>query len=243
MFELTRHLTGSGAKTPEIRFEWDDWNTEAVEERPDDPLVEGLRRVSDRAILALAIGMAEWVAYRFEPLTDDRTPWQFLGAVWAAGVDWRYLSETWDSQTGEEDWSGPVRGALKASMMAIDEVVYSARLGGNVTNGARWVSNIATHVLPTAEPFREWRDRTLERLAVLYPRHEDDLIGEVVPREVLDLEREFRVSETEVLINHFLRSLDHNGNPFLALPEELLQDGFTGTPYVFDILTDRRERL
>lgn len=243
MLDLTRHLLSSGAQTTEIRFQWDDWNTEVVEELPDDLFIDSLRRISDRAVLALTVATAEWVVYRFEPLNDDRCPWQFLEAVWAAGVDWRYLSETWDSQTGEEEWNGPVRGTLRASMMGVDDVVYAARLGQNLTPGALWVSNIATHVLPVAEPFREWRDRALRRLAVLYPRNEDDLIGEVVPREALDLAREFRISETEILTNEFLRRLDYKQNSFLALPDELLQDGFTGTPYVFDILKDREERL
>jgi hypothetical protein len=243
MLQPPPHLLESAAQTSEIHFAWDDWDTEAVEERPDDALVGVLQRLSDRAIVALTTAMAEWIVFRFEPLTRDRRPWQYLEAAWAAGADWRYCSGTWESVAAEEEWQGPVRGTLGATMMGLDEVLYAARLGEDLTDGARWVSNIALHVLPHPDRFRTWRDRALQRLAALYPRNGDEPIGDPVPREALDLTREFNAAETEALVNLFLRSVDYRANPFLAAPAELVEAGFTGTPYVFDLSRDREERL
>jgi hypothetical protein len=243
MLEYPGHLLLSGVQSRAIRFPWDDWNTESVEEAPDDFFVEALSGVSDRAVLALTTAIAEWVVYRFEPLNPDQLPGQFLEAAWAAGVNWGYLSEIWDSVADPDKWNGPVRGPVAASMMAVDEVLHAARLGENLKTGSRWASNIAAHVLPRPEPFREWRDRVVQRLAVLYPRDDDDLIGDVVAREVFDLTREFRLAETESLINRFLRSLDYSSNPFLVSPAEFVEAGLKGTPYVFDLLRDREERL
>ena len=154
MLETPQHLRRSKVQATEIKFVWDDWDTEAVEELPDDAFSASLERISDRAILALTTAIAEWIVYRFEPVNDDRLPWQFLEASWAAGAKWAYLAETWDGETEEEQWRGPVRGVIRAAMMGIDEVIYAARLGERLTYGSCWVNNIALHVLPGSRHFR-----------------------------------------------------------------------------------------
>ena len=75
---------------------------------------------------------------------------------------------------------------------------------------------------------------------------ENDPLGEVVPREALDSTLAFVVEDTEGLIDRFLRGLDYSqgptGNGFLMLPTEMAAEGFTGTPYRFDIAQDRHQR-
>lgn len=48
------------------------------------------------------------------------------------------------------------------------------------------------------------------------------------------------------MIDRFLRGLDYSqgttGNGFLMLPTEMLSEGFTGTPYRFDVVQDRGQR-
>ena|SRR2546422_5752856 len=242
MLPVPRHLVVSEAQTTVIRFTWDDWDTEVVEEQPDDALVDALQRTSDRAILALTIAMSEWIVFRFQPLEEQPLPSQFVEAAWAAGADWRYVSETWDAVVDTDGWVGPVKGPLSAAMMAVDNVISAARLGEDLTDGARWVSNIAVHVLPRPELFRRWRGQAVARLALLYPRQDVDMIGDVVPREALDMAREFLVEETETLVNQFLATLDYGANPFLASPEALVEAGFTGAPYTFDLARDREQR-
>ena len=127
-------------------------------------------------------------------------------------------------------------------MMALDYALEVARLGGDVSVGARWISNIATHVLPDPAAFLEWRNAVTVRLIALFPRSTEDEIGDAVPREALDLSRDFDTGEIEPLVNRLLRDLDYHDHPFLASPEDLARAGFRGRPYVFEVSRDRVER-
>jgi hypothetical protein len=97
-------------------------------------------------------------------------------------------------------------------------------------------------VLSTPEPYLVWYDRVLNRLQTLYPRDPHEPLGEVVPREALDPAYDFRIEDTEALINQYLIGLDYTRNPFLNNPERMIEEGFPGTPYTFDIQTDRAMR-
>src|SRR5262245_7101342 len=240
MFPQLAHLAPE-IQSRDVRFFWDDWNTEVVEEAPDDWLVEHLAMMSDRAAIALASAMSEWVVYRFAPLSDDPHPRQLLEAAWASGADWRYQAETWESVTRNQPWQGPVRGPLGAAMAALDYQLELGRLGGDVSVGARWISNIARHVVPVVGQFREWRDAAATRLIDLYPRSAEDPIGDAVPQEALDMTRDFRVEETEDLMNRFLHTLQPRGHLFLASSEQLVRAGLTRR-YSFTLHHDRTER-
>ena len=243
MLPVPVHLKVADLQSPVVRFHWDDGDTEQVEERPDEPFVDALRRMSDRAILALTVAMAEWIVFRFQPFADVSLPSHFLEAAWAAGADWRYHSEAWDAIVDAERWTGPIKGPVSAAMFAVDVASQGYRVGDDLTDSALSVSNIALHVLPQSERFRDWRDRSVARLTVLYPRNENDAIGPVVPREVFELTREYDSEYTEQFLNGLLRSLDYHANPFLASPETLKETGFVGKPYTFDLARDREERL
>jgi hypothetical protein len=88
----------------------------------------------------------------------------------------------------------------------------------------------------------------MERFESLYKRDPDDELGDVVPREAVDPGRAFKVEQTEAIINQFLASLDHRTNQFLSSPEDMLEsddeedEGFPGTPYLFDMKADRQSR-
>jgi hypothetical protein len=187
--------------------------------------------------------MAEWIVFRFQPFTDITLPSYFLEAVWAAGTDWRYQSEAWDAIADTDEWTGPIKGPVSATMFAVDVASQGYRTGEDLTDSALSVSNIALHVLPQPEQFRDWRDRSVARLIALYPRKEDDPIGVAIPREVFDLTREDGSEHAERFLNGLLGSLDHHANPFLAGPEMLKETGFVGEPYAFDLARDRKQRL
>jgi hypothetical protein len=61
---------------------------------------------------------------------------------------------------------------------------------------------------------------------------DDALDGELVPRELFDPSFEYNPELSLRLIGQFLLPLENDeDNPFLATPEEMLEDGFVGTPY------------
>jgi hypothetical protein len=83
----------------------------------------------------------------------------------------------------------------------------------------------------------------MTRLQNLYPLNSEEKLGEVVPQEALDPTLDFQIEQTEPFVNRFLRSLDYRTNPFLNSPEQMLDRGFKGTPYVFNIEEDRKARF
>ena len=101
---------------------------------------------------------------------------------------------------------------------------------------------MAEYLLTDPGPYLRWRDRVLERLEVLYPLNPEDPRGAVVPREALDPDIDFHPEQIEDLINNFLKKLKPKTNPFLNPPQEMLEQGFDGTPYHFDAGEDLRRR-
>jgi hypothetical protein len=98
-------------------------------------------------------------------------------------------------------------------------------------------------VLGNSKPYVRWRDFVLARFEKLYAVDPRDELGDVVPREAVDLDVDFEPTDTERMVNNYLLSIDYSANPLLNTPEIMLQIGFEGTPYVFDLLEDRRKRI
>lgn len=207
---------------------------------PLDPVLQvALRQLSGRAVIAFTIGTAEWIFYRFGSLEESVLPWQCAEAGWAQIVDFRYSTH---SDIDLEKWRGPVRGPIGIAMRRVRFVVNQTEVGGEPTWRAGRVAKLAEHVLPDSRPYREWRDVVMERLRRIYPASTEDPLGEVVPREAVDL-APFDPADTTALVNRFLSGLDPRSNPFIDTPEFMRSQGFEGTPFAFDAEEDRRRRL
>src|SRR6186713_2560024 len=86
--------------------------------RLDERLQHRMDGTTDRGVLALAAGFAEWVAWRFSKLSGDVLLFNKCEAIWAANVDWRYLSS--QPLPPVVDWRGPVRGPLWSAANWLD---------------------------------------------------------------------------------------------------------------------------
>ena len=100
------------------------------------------------------------------------------------------------------------------------------------------MSNLVEHVCDVEEEFRQWRGQCIERIRKHYvaPNPLDDLYGKltegiVVPREAFDPGFKFHPDDSLRLGDRFLRSVDHAANPFLSSPQQMIEEGFKGTPY------------
>lgn len=226
-----------------IRYKWDDWDVNADEASLDEAVSERLGRLSQRAVLAFTIATAEWIVYRYGALVDEPMPSQYLQAAWAQIVDWHYGALTIEGDTDPREWAGPIKRPIWWGLLQTDFAIDEAEDDGEPEVGAVRVATLAEHVMTDPSHYRAWRERILERLEALYPMDPEEHLGEVVPREALDPDFDFHVDDTEALTNGFLSSLDHETNPFLNSPENMLNEGFEGTPYVFDLGSDRRRRL
>lgn len=100
---------------------------------------------------------------------------------------------------------------------------------------------LALHVLPETDFFVAWLEGVTKRLINQYTlpeqspfdnlfgdNDEEVLLGECVPRELFELEKEFDKSQTTTLLNQFLASVSKT-NPLLYSAEEL--KGKIATPY------------
>lgn len=241
--EIPRYIRESTVQSPIVRYKWDDWNVEAAEEPVDEDFYKRLQELSQRANMAFAFGTAEWIIYRFWPVCDDPLPLIYLEAAWAKAVHESYGEVTWEEYINEEQWIGPIRGAIGTAMESIQYTLQQAEEDGDVESGGAWLTNLAQYVMNDPQPYQRWRDLIIDRLGSAYSRSPNETLGEVVPREALDPGSDFDVGRTESLVNRFLAGLDYRFNPFLNSPEAMRQTGFVGTPYVFDIEVDRKARF
>lgn len=242
--QVPNYIQESHVQENAIRYKWDDWNIEQAQEPFDKALHERLLSIGMRANVAFTIGCAEWIVYRFGLLDHDPLPPHYLQAAWAQMIDWRYGAYYgWQDLTKDEEWKGPIRGpvgvAMSRVMYAIQQTEES---GGDPSVRAAWISSLAQYVISVPEKYHAWSESVLKRLETIYPRDPADPKGDVVPKEAIDPEYEFRVEQTESLVRQFLNSLDYRRNIFLHSPEQMLADGFQGTPYSFSLEHDRRIR-
>jgi hypothetical protein len=266
---VPRYLSDAGVQVVSIRYTWDDWNIKAVEEPLDEALVERLVHLSQRAILAFAIGSAEWLVYRLlDLLDDDRAAWEFLEAAWAMCIHVRYsgygqgsgwaeyvTADPDDEQTVPERWNGPIKGPVNRALTVLESAIQELAWHGRedpaaysryVARGAARVHKLALHVLADPGPYQDWVQRVLARLEQIYPVKAGDELGDIVPREALDPDGAFDPKLTEALVKAFLARTSRS-NPFLSDSAAMLEnieddEDFEGVPYVFDIEADRARR-
>ncbi|MGD8539157.1 MAG: hypothetical protein PVI66_10605 [Candidatus Aminicenantes bacterium] len=237
---IPHYIEAASIQDPSILYFWDDWKQ--VVEPMDKDFLAQLKGVTQRANIGFTNGAAEWIVHRFAKLCDNPLPLQYLEAAWAMMVDVRYCGAVWDDCTDSGAWTGPVLRPLVLSMIRVEYSFEAILEYGNPEISGAWITNLAKYVITDPEPYLRWQDHVMEKLKILYPLTLKDQLGEMVPREVLDPDFDFKVEQTEFLINQFLDSLDHKSNPFLNSPEVMVEQGFEGTPYVFDIEADRKSR-
>jgi len=157
-------------------------------------------------------------------------------------------AEAW-SYHSQKGWEGPVKGPIKRGLEYLEAAFYllSSEYRTDPLDLTVRLSTLTSYVMSDPMPYKTWCEQVLNRFEVLYPRDPEDPLGDVVPRQAVDPGFDFRVEQTEVLINEFLSSLDYRSNPFLRSPKAMLEhiegeQDFKGIPYVFSIDADRTAR-
>jgi hypothetical protein len=222
---------------PEIRFAWDEWNVARYYQPPDNRLVARTQLLSRRANNALTIAIAEWILYRFERLSADPEPWQYIEASWAMNVDLRYGDYY---EPVDDEWRGPVRGPMSMAVTFVIDALFAEEAYPNAALEPAWATRFAFHVLPTTNAFRSWLVTCLQRLEQYSPAppeadadwfDEMKNWGPLTPRELFDPDFVYDPTQAPALTGQFLRTLDWQTNEFLRSPQDMLAAGFTGTPY------------
>jgi hypothetical protein len=203
-----------------IRHGWDDRDPYPALGEQDDVLMEQLAELSDRAKKAFTIACAEWVVYRLAHLDSDPAPLDYIEASWAGLTDWE-IAYIWEPDS--DAWQGPVRGPLDMAVRTITNCHYALGLGGGEGDGA-FAVKLALYIIPDPKAFQDWLQMVVPRLQKLYPRDENNPMGEPVPREAMDPAVQITPELAEQILKTFLDGLDFAKNEFLVPPGERSSD-------------------
>jgi hypothetical protein len=225
------YVQRSGIADEPVSHTWDDDDPEFAYVGIDERLQHRIGKTTDRGVLALSAGFAEWIAWRFHKLSGDPLLFDKIEAVWAGIVDWRYLSRQQLSE--QHNWHGPVRGPIWGAASWLDRIVDLLKREQFAWPEAVCLSQLMLHVTANPEPFKDWRRFAIGRLSKLYPRDTQSRLGLPLPRQVLDPDVKYDKAMAPALIDAFLRGLDPSRNPFLASQADMALAGFTGTPYTY----------
>lgn len=144
MLDKPPHIANANIAGTPLRFRWDEWSVTAAYQPADPALTARMAALSHRANVAMCTAMAEWVVWRFERLSTDTAPYEFIEAAWAAGVHTAYARYV---EFRDDDWRGVVRGPMRMSMEILVDLIWGL---ADTTPGenAAWMSNLAELVLP-----------------------------------------------------------------------------------------------
>src|SRR5262249_17385742 len=155
---------------------------------------------------------------------------QVIEAAWAGTIDWLYLKSL-DVPNWEEQLPAPIGGPLDQAFWLLQQAFVAARRVEPFWESPACLSELALRVLNRPETFKEWRRFVIDRMTRLHPKLKENRLGTPVPREALDPGFDYRPEMAPELLDKFLKSLDYTQNPYLSSPEEMIADGFEGTPY------------
>jgi len=239
VLSIAGFIRDENVQDPRLRFRWDEWG-DALFSAPVDETVAGIfQNLSHRANVAFSCTTAEWIVYRFANLIDATEPLQCLEAAWAQQIDFRYSS---DWRLGD-NWEGPAKGPVRMALDQVSLAIEKERDYLDPSSSSAQLDKYARYLLTEPEPYRRWSRLIAHRFAKLYSLNPEDKLGDVVPREGIDPDIDFDPKLTDQLVNDYLRRVNFSQNPLLNTPDMMLEDGFEGIPYVFDIAEDRRQRL
>ena len=152
-----------------LDFAWDQWRyTDYFVYDTDDSAAPFLV-LGPRACRGFCTAVADYIAARFWPFADTQEAVAYLDCAWASqsveGIcDYALLHH--------DDWSGPVRGPLRAAMLVVNETMYEGREDGDLAARCVWIEQLARHLIPPAlgPAFEAWRSEGLGRLYRNWPR-------------------------------------------------------------------------
>jgi hypothetical protein len=179
----------------------------------------------------------QWVVFRLQPLHSDRTPEDAIEAGWCANIDRHYCKSL---EFTRHEWTGPIRGPLLTCMNLMHEALFeSLDAGTKPIHCPVLAAQLVEHVCSDSRnAFSDWRNQIVDRLDRFYKAPDPlvDLYGEVeskmvVPPQAFDPSVKFDITDAPALTDAFLRSVDYRRNPRLVEPQEMLANGFEGTPY------------
>lgn len=220
MLSIPSYIARAAVHRAPIVHAWNNDDPASLYLVENRPLQSSLSRMSDRALTALSLGMAEWVAWRLDPSCSTPMLFQVIEAGWAALVDWKLVHldrlPTHPYHKSHPEWLGPVRGPMRGAAGMLREILDLTRRGQFPWPEAACLSQLAIYVLADRKPFLQWRRNRTRRLAQWYPRDLQNVLGPPLPRQAVDPSSGFAPESADEMIAAFVSSLDPASNPYLA---------------------------
>jgi hypothetical protein len=240
-YSIPPYIAAAGIEDSELRYEWDDTKPKNYYIYGSDEVLERLKGVTLRAKIAAAIGIYEWIIWRFHSLSDDAIPFQVAEASWCACIHPSYMRYF---ELDRKKWLGPVRGPLWCAITILSSMIFFCDEEEEPAARVAFLSSLAIHVLSERQQFENWRNICVDRFLALYAAKREDPFdnlfdpererGPLISREVLDPNFDYKPELAKESLARFLRGVDYRQNPFLQSPEEMKNENFKGTPYVFE---------
>lgn len=209
--------------------------------------------LNHKSTYGLVAALSEWIYWRLSRHINIPTIIPVLESHWASVIDKDY-SYYWESD--EDHIIRSVHDPVNEPIWTMLYILNAPR--GNYYNG-RFIINskvdklamLARHITPGKKLFDNWLSNIIRKGAVFFPAEYDraEIIKcrrlykgksydssheSAIPREFFfEPDYDYATADNAQLINQFLSTLDYQNNPYLNSPQDMIEAGFTGTPYQY----------
>ena len=234
-----------------ISYKWNEDISMEIEEIDNEKIIRALDHISYKGRMAVGALIYEWIICRFEGLADITDAAIRLDAAWASAIAPCYSKYLDFEYTYEGNYfeTHPMESCILKAQ-AVLELINLRYLNGDVCLGGPVANliHLAKHIRKDKKSFSLWLSEIIKKTSKTFPfemdideYYDDDdndktydcLDEEPVYRDFFETDFVHTPENAKKAINDFLKNLDPLKNPYLCTPEEMIANGFKGTPYKY----------
>jgi hypothetical protein len=235
MLHIPSYIEAAGVRGSKIEFQAS-LSTIDIMYETSVPLVDrALDQAPQRARLAFAAAVSEWIAWRLDGVSDVTDLLHFAEAMWVANVDYRYAKEI------SHDPPANTRGGEYVAYRTwekLNALFLLCPKGKGKSRACVQLTLLARFVLPKSKhaALQGWIKFAIgERVSKFWQlKSSSDESkreqGSPLPREAFDPAVKFVPAKANDYLREFLASVDPGANPYLRKPAELKKLGIS-KPY------------
>lgn len=237
---ISREYLDRRALEGKVDYEWTRRIANKLQAVPGEDypkLWDALEELSLRAAYSLGVACSEWVAARFQHLSNVADLELRIEAAWAATIDWRYANPSEPDAPDSGPNPDPVAEPLWLAALFLFDLqnFYVKTYEGEKNQGIRATALrlilLARQVVPKRAGFDKWLTASMRKAKAQFPATKLPIQKEgSVPPDFFEAAANgsdaAAVSQANVLA-----SLNPARNPYLRKPAQMKADGFKGDPY------------
>lgn len=184
-FTIPSYLEKAKVHGAKISYTWSKVRKTYNNPVPTNASIRPVGRLSYNAAAALALGIGEWIAWRLDGLSDDKSLFEYLEKGWQTVLK----KQPYPKLEGYYDRfdNKPSVAPLYYAQHHLEEALQSYEIQSNgIYLSIVYLKWLAGAVSPSKSAFNSWYTKTVERFTKKFPRKDSDVYGVPVPREELD---------------------------------------------------------